>query len=174
LQTTSLKNMSPFEKLFSQTLDYHYLKVFGCTCFPNLRPYNSHKFSLRSKPCVFLGYSSHHKGYKCFHSEMDRIFISRDVIFHEEVFPFSHKNSSSESSPPNPPSYSPVSVSLPFSTPRDLDSYSPITFPSSSPPILPSTSPSTRPPTTPSSSPAEPDVNPALTPPRIHPMRTRS
>jgi len=63
--------------------------VFGCQCFPNLRAYNSHKFSLRSKPCVFLGYSTSHKGYKCYHLETGRIFISRDVIFHEDVFPFS-------------------------------------------------------------------------------------
>jgi len=91
----------------------------------------------------------------------------------KRFFLFLTKNSSSKSSPPDPPSYSSVSVSLPFSTPRDLDSYSPITFPSSSPPILPSTSPSSLPPT-PSSSPAELDVNLALTPPHIHPMRTRS
>jgi hypothetical protein len=73
LSTPLLKNLSPFEKLFSQVPDYKFLKVFGCQCFPNLRTYNSHKFSLRSEPCVFLGYSTSHKGYKCYHPETSRI-----------------------------------------------------------------------------------------------------
>jgi len=42
LPTPLLKNISLFEKLFSQVLAYKFLKVFGCACFSNLRP---HKFS---------------------------------------------------------------------------------------------------------------------------------
>jgi hypothetical protein len=83
-----LQHKSPFEKLFHTTPDYTFLKVFGCACYPNLHPYNSHKFSPRSKECVFLGYSQHHKGYKCLHLESDRMYISRDVIFDENQFPF--------------------------------------------------------------------------------------
>jgi hypothetical protein len=41
-----------------------------------------------SKKCVFLGYSSLHKGYKCLHVPSNRVYISRDVIFDESVFPF--------------------------------------------------------------------------------------
>jgi hypothetical protein len=88
LPTPLLQNKSHFEKLFNQIPDYKFLKVFGCACFPNLRPYNSHKFSPRSKECLFLGYSQHHKGYKCLHIDFGRVYISRDVIFHEDQFPF--------------------------------------------------------------------------------------
>lgn len=146
--------------------------MFGYACFPNLRPYNSHKFSVRSKPCVFLGYSSHHKGYKCFHPETGRIFVSRDVIFHEEVFPFSHAKTNSESSPTETSSSNPVSVSLQISPTRELVPNSPSSSPPN--PLFP-TSPaplSSSPP--PSSSPAEPAVQSALTLSRIHPIRTRS
>jgi hypothetical protein len=54
---------------------------------------NKHKLEFRSKPCVFIGYSSHHKGYKCLDLETGRVYISRDVIFDEAVFPFSKSSS---------------------------------------------------------------------------------
>jgi histone deacetylase 1/2 len=56
---------------------------------------------------VFLGYSSLHKGYKCLHIPTNRVYISRDVVFDETVFPFSQISSStppplSSTSPPQP------------------------------------------------------------------------
>jgi hypothetical protein len=74
--------------------DFSMIKVFGAACWPNLRPYNTHKLSFRSKQCVFIGYSEFHKGYKCLHILTHRVCISRDDIFDENVFPFS-KNSAS-------------------------------------------------------------------------------
>jgi hypothetical protein len=46
------------QRLLGETPDYTFLKVFGCACWPHLRPYNKHKLEFRSKKCVFLGYSS--------------------------------------------------------------------------------------------------------------------
>ena len=56
---------TPLERLFHQKPDYSSLRIFGCACWPNLRPYNTHKFQFRSTRCVFLGYSPLHKGFKC-------------------------------------------------------------------------------------------------------------
>lgn len=64
------------------------LSVFGCACNPHLRPYNAHKLRYRSKQCVFIWYSNLHKGYKCLHIATGQVYISRDVIFYEGVFPF--------------------------------------------------------------------------------------
>ena len=106
LPTFTLHNHSPFEKLFSSSPDSSLLKIFGCACWPNLRPYNSNKLQPRSLQCVFLGYRLRHKGFKCFHVASDRLYISRDVIFQESIFPFhqSPSFSSSIESQNSPPS----------------------------------------------------------------------
>jgi hypothetical protein len=85
--TASLHNAIPCTILFKQTPDYYFLQVFGCACFPLLRPYNTHKFDFRSHECLFLGYSTSHKGYKCL-SPSGRLFISKDVIFNDSRFPY--------------------------------------------------------------------------------------
>lgn len=83
----SLNQHIPYAVLFNQNFDYKFLKVFGCACFPLLRPYNSQKFDFRSHECLFLGYSTAYKGYKCL-SPSGRIFISKDVLFNESKFPY--------------------------------------------------------------------------------------
>jgi hypothetical protein len=84
-----IDNLTPLERLNNQKPDYSTLRTFGCACWLHLHPYNSHKLQFRSKQCVFLGYSDLHKGYKCLDVSSGPICISRDVIFDEEVFPFS-------------------------------------------------------------------------------------
>ncbi|CAH1430397.1 unnamed protein product [Lactuca virosa] len=42
----------------------------------------------RSIPCVILGYSSSHRGYRCLDSTSDKVYISHHVRFHETYFPF--------------------------------------------------------------------------------------
>lgn len=37
---------------------------------------------------MFLGYSNSHKGFKCLDPSEGRVYISRDVVFDETVFPF--------------------------------------------------------------------------------------
>jgi hypothetical protein len=79
--TTVLKNKSPLEVLFHKPPDYSLLKVFGCLCWPCLRPYTSHKLDFRSLPCVFLGYSPSHKGYRCLHLPTNRLYIYLAMSF---------------------------------------------------------------------------------------------
>jgi histone deacetylase 1/2 len=87
-----IENSTPLERLYKMQVDYNSLKVFGCACWPNLRPYNPHKLAFRSKQCAFLGYSNLHKGFKCLDIHSDRIYISRDVVFDETVFSFAKLN----------------------------------------------------------------------------------
>lgn len=64
------------------------MRVFGCRCFPYLRDYAKTKFDPRSLPCVFMGYSQHHKGYRCYIPQTGRVYISPHVIFDEAFFPY--------------------------------------------------------------------------------------
>lgn len=88
LPTPVLDGQSPYEKLFGTKPDYKMHKIFGCLCFPHLRPFNNTKLQLRSTPCVFLGYSNQHKGYKCLDISSKRMYVSRHVLFYEFNFPF--------------------------------------------------------------------------------------
>jgi hypothetical protein len=63
LPTPTLQNICPYFKLYSKAHAYQRLRVFGCLCYPLLRPYNAHKLDCRSKPCIYLGYI--YVGYKC-------------------------------------------------------------------------------------------------------------
>lgn len=59
---------------------------FGCVCYPNTSATTPHKLSRRSTHCLFLGYSSDHKGYWCLVLLTHHIIISRHV-FDEDPFP---------------------------------------------------------------------------------------
>jgi hypothetical protein len=98
---------TPLELLFKELPDYTFFKVFGCACWPHLRPYNNHKLEICSKKCVFLGYSALHRGYKCLHIPSNRVYISRDVVFNKNLFPFSNMPLSPSAPPTNSTPVSP-------------------------------------------------------------------
>ena len=55
LLTPTISMQSPYQKLFGEPPNYEKLRVFGCLCFPWLRPYTTHKLQSRSLECAFLG-----------------------------------------------------------------------------------------------------------------------
>lgn len=88
LPSSVINNEIPFTKLFQKPATYHHLRVFGCLCYPNLLPMSSHKLDARSTACVFLGYPTNHKGYRCLDIASRKVIISRHVTFDESNFPF--------------------------------------------------------------------------------------
>ena len=80
---------SPFYRLNGKHPDYGTIRILGSRCFPYLGDYRQHKLEPKSLPCVFLGYSSKHKGYKCLYPPTDCIYISRHVVFDESILPYS-------------------------------------------------------------------------------------
>jgi len=173
LPTSVVPHSVPYSLIFHKDPNYHFLRVFGCACYPHTRPYNHHKLAFCSTSCTFLGYSSCHKGYKCLDSH-GRLFISKDVIFDEHTFPFSCTSPTLPSSTlqfrPHPLGLLPTPVAPPIQH-APLESTSVLSFPVSS---IPTSSPVSSSPTLPPSSSA-PDL-PLATPQSTstHPMQTRS
>lgn len=93
LPTPILNFSSPYEKLFQVKPNYNKLRIFGCLCFPWLKPYTSHKLEPKSLPCVFLGYSLNQSAYICLEPTSNKIYHSRHVRFVESEFPLSHSSS---------------------------------------------------------------------------------
>ncbi|KAI5350539.1 hypothetical protein L3X38_003430 [Prunus dulcis] len=158
LPSVHLGHMSSFQRLFHHSPDFSFLKVFGCLCYPWLQPYSAHKLDFKSIPCVFLGYSLNHKGYRCLDPITHKIYISRHVRFHETVFPFKTTSSSSTISFPSSSFASSPSI------PACVNIADPPPPPPPPPPPNPPPPPSY---SSPSPSPPQPPIN-------THPMQTRA
>lgn len=125
--------MSPYEVLFQEPPDYKQIKPFGCLAFTsNIVPHKS-KFDTISIKSIFIGYDTTHKGFLLYDLDNSKVFISRDVKFVTNTFPFitpspinSEPNKSIPSIPPNPTddSSTPVEevkiVKLSSNTPDDV------------------------------------------------------
>lgn len=100
-----LQNKTPFEILFGQAPDFDELKVFGCLAFAHNQKAKGNKFAPRSRKCVFIGYPHGKKGWKLYDLQTWDIFVSRDVKFHENEFPYATISTSQvpaySSSPPD-------------------------------------------------------------------------
>ena len=57
--------------------------VFGCLSFVHVHsPYRG-KLDPRAIKCVFIGYAPNKNGYKCYHPQSRKVYVSNDVTFHE-------------------------------------------------------------------------------------------
>ena len=76
---STLQTFFPTNKIFSSIP----LKIFRCSAFVhNLNP---HRSKLDPKPikCIFVGYSPHQKGYRCYSPHTKKFYHTRDVTFFE-------------------------------------------------------------------------------------------
>ena len=68
------------------------LKVFGCSAYVHISSYQRSKLDPKSIKCLFLGYSSHQKGYKCYCPSTKKTYNTMDVTFFENIpyYPKTH------------------------------------------------------------------------------------
>lgn len=91
-----LGNRTPHEILTGKKPSYDHIRTFGCLCYGSTSPKQRHKFQPRSRACLFLGYPSGYKGYKLLDLETHQISISRNAIFHEDIFPLASSTMSED------------------------------------------------------------------------------
>ncbi|RVW29453.1 Retrovirus-related Pol polyprotein from transposon RE1 [Vitis vinifera] len=87
LPTPLLGGKSPFELLYGYSSHYENFHPFGCRVYPCLRDYMPNKLSPHKIPCIFLGYSPSHKGFRCLNPTTSRLYITRHAQFDETHFP---------------------------------------------------------------------------------------
>jgi hypothetical protein len=140
LPTPLLSHQTPFEKLYGKIPTYSHLKIFGCLAYAT-EVHAAHKFAPRATRCVFLGYPVGQKAYKLYNLSTHKYFTSRDVVFHEHIFPY-------KSSPPIPahhastPDSAAPSPVLPLSIPDAPTANYPVSNPASPTPVPLNFSPS--------------------------------
>jgi len=85
-----LKRLTPFHLLSGKKQNYGRLRVFGSPFYASTLKSSWDKFQACAIACVFLGYSFGQKAYKLLNLDTHQVFTSRDVVFHEKVFPYQH------------------------------------------------------------------------------------
>ena len=133
-----LSNKTLFELLNNNKPTYNHFCTFGCLCYAFTFSNQRTKFSSHAWASVFLGYHFGYMSYKLLDLENNKVYISRNVIFHESLLPFAYFSMSndvvdlfSDCVIPKPihsiyePSCSQLSMSFPYS-PESISSPTPI------------------------------------------------
>ena len=82
MPSSVLQDKTPHSFLFSDDPLFPLsTRVFGCICFVHDFTPRKDKLQSKSIKCIFLGYLSHHKGYKCYDPINNKYFVSTDVTF---------------------------------------------------------------------------------------------
>ena len=108
-----------------------------------LHLYHAHKLNFCSSSCVFLRYSSSHLDYRYLDLASQRIYVSRHVCFHENVFPLAK---SKQIAQPTPTTTQPTNLPTLITSPVFHLAAPPFTPPSgSTAPSAPQKSPNSPP-----------------------------
>jgi hypothetical protein len=81
--TTAVHGMTPEEKFTGKKPDVSHLRVFGCIAYVHVPDEKRSKLDPKAEKCIFIGYSSEQKGYRCFSPFTRKLQVSRDVVFDE-------------------------------------------------------------------------------------------
>ena len=66
--------------------------IFGYVAYVHLVRHQHSKLMSQAVRCVFVGYAIHQKGYRSYHPPTKHMYITMDVVFHEDTMYFSKSN----------------------------------------------------------------------------------
>jgi hypothetical protein len=87
LPSPMLSQKSRYELVFNSKPDLQELKVFGCLAYASTLTNSHSKLDPRALKCILVGFQSGTKGYILYDLLTCHFLISRNVIFHENIFP---------------------------------------------------------------------------------------
>ncbi|UYV75791.1 hypothetical protein LAZ67_13001370 [Cordylochernes scorpioides] len=94
----AIDNRIPEELWSARESKIGYLKVFGCKSWCSIDDcHRKSKFSPKAKECVLIGYPEGTKGYKVWDFRNDKIYVTRNVRFSEDIFPCKKPNDPTKS-----------------------------------------------------------------------------
>lgn len=89
ISSTALSGKSPFEVFYDRKPNLQHLRFLGYLCYATRIGANTDKFDAKVEKAVHLRYFSTQKGYKLYSLTNHIMFVSIDIVFWENVFPFS-------------------------------------------------------------------------------------
>ncbi|KAG6424918.1 hypothetical protein SASPL_115341 [Salvia splendens] len=73
----------PYELLYHHKPNVSLFRVLGSICYVYVSNSNRNKLDPKAKRCIFIGYDTHRKGWRCMDPEIKKVVVSRDVVFDE-------------------------------------------------------------------------------------------
>ncbi|KAJ0865146.1 putative RNA-directed DNA polymerase [Helianthus annuus] len=75
--------VSPYEKLLNRKPNVTHFRVFGYVCYVFVPNQLRDKMEKKAVRCIFTGYDSERKGWRCCDPISNRCYVSRNVVFDE-------------------------------------------------------------------------------------------
>jgi len=109
LPSQTLYHKTPLQILATQTniplVQMLPPRVFGCSVFVHIPKANKTKFDPCAEKCVFVGYATHQKGYRCYNPITHRVYVTMDCDFLESEYFFSSQLDVQGEKTSEPPSW---------------------------------------------------------------------
>ena len=85
--TAPLPGTTPYTGWYKKKPDVSNLRVFGCLAYVHIKKNKRRGLQPRTMKCIFVGYPSGTKAWKCWNPVIKKLIISSHVVFDERVFP---------------------------------------------------------------------------------------
>ena len=87
---------TPYELWIGRSVNVKHFRIFGSRCYIKRDDRKIRKFDSRVDECIFVGYSSKRKAYKCYNLRLSKVVESINVNIDESSLSMTRKEDSDE------------------------------------------------------------------------------